>query len=364
MSRPKPVAASKPSATVKPAAVRAPSKKNATATKKVAAVAPFASTTTSTTPPKAALAPTAPAETLSNKLVLANSRDKHKVSDAIVDALTSAVAEVQTLTGVDIGTGFGDTVRALGSGTKKVGADNFSWHKSGRAVDLNQGLEWVIAKDSAGTSMYFRIYLEANDEGAKSIYAKTIGEDEKSNLHYNALGKQVTKKTLVDVTSILESYGFERIPAHSGWETSYNKREWWHYVKDDGLTWYQALNQIYTNDEIVTEMKKLVDDRHSDGGRLSREGFPPDTLKAIWDNRQVSRGKLHLSFSVGSDKDCANIPDDVAAVRSALTGLGIADDLSIAKMILDYEKSKDVASPSGTIVVGGATHRDIGAEMN
>ena len=142
-----------------------------------------------------------------NKLVQASDRDAHKVSDAIVGNLNAVVASVSALTGADIGKGFGDTSRPLDFGTKKVGADNFSWHKSGRAIDFDQSLKWVIAKAPSGKEMFFRLYLEANEAGAKSAYAKTLTKDDVPNLHSNALGANVTKKTLVDVTAILEENG-------------------------------------------------------------------------------------------------------------------------------------------------------------
>lgn len=296
-----------------------------------------------------------------NKFVKVNDRTDNTMSDAVVDELNKAVDEVKKLTGVDIGTGFGDTTRNLGQGTKKIGADNFSWHKSGRAVDFDQGLKWVIAKDPNGKDMYFRLYLQANEVGAASAYAKTFTAEEKGNLHYNAMGNNVTKKPVVDVTAILEKNGFSRIPAHKGWEKSYNKREWWHYVKDDGLTWYQALRQIYTEEQITVAMKKLVVDRHNSGGRLAREGFTPKALKAIWDNAAVTKGKLSLYFSVGSHRDCPNIPEDVAAAKAAMIKVGIAEG-DISTMISAYQVKKGSKKADGYMTVGGGTHGKLGAE--
>ncbi len=299
-----------------------------------------------------------------NKFVAVNDRTTNKISDAVVTPLNAAIDEVKNLTGVDIGTGFGDTTRGLGAGTQKVGADNFSWHKSGRAVDFNQALKWVIAKNPSGGDMYFRIYLEANEAGAASAYAKTFTDEEKKTLHSNGMGASVTKKPVVDVTAILDKNGFERIPAHDGWEKSYNKQEWWHYVKDDGLTWYAALRQIYTDDQIVTAMKKLVVDRHVNGGRLGRrEGFPAETLKAIWNNVAITKGKLSLFFSVGSNANCANIPEDVAAVKAALIGLGIAESADVSTMISAFQVKNGSAKGDGYMSVGGGTHGKIGAQM-
>lgn len=304
-----------------------------------------------------------PATDPPHTLVRVNERDTHTISDAVQGPLNDVVNEVLALTGIDIGVGFGDTTRNLAAGTSKDGADNFSWHKSGRAVDFNQGLRWVIAEDPSGDEMYFRLYLQANESGATSEYARTLTAEQAAELHHNALGNNVTQVTLIDVTAILAAHGFERIPAHAGWEDRYNRREWWHYVNDGGLTWYQALRQLYTDAQIVAAMKNLVGERHASGGRLGvREGFPGSVLRAIWDDTPVTIGRLSLYFSVGSDRNCPNLPEDVEAVRAALVSLGIADSPDIATMISAYQTSIS-GTVDGYITVGGGTHRRIGNSM-
>ena len=41
-----------------------------------------------------------------------------------------------------------------------------------------------------------------------------------------------------------ESNGFHRIPAWTGWQKHYNRREFWHYQFDEGLTWEAAMKQL------------------------------------------------------------------------------------------------------------------------
>lgn len=67
----------------------------------------------------------------------------------------------------------------------------------------------------------------------------------------------------IDLTAHLEAAGFERIPAHSGWQSSYNKTEWWHYqwaadkqstfqdeVELIGISEKQLKNAGYTDGEM------------------------------------------------------------------------------------------------------------------
>lgn len=41
-----------------------------------------------------------------------------------------------------------------------------------------------------------------------------------------------------------ESLGFHRVPAWTGRQKHYNRREFWHYQFDEGLTWQAAMEQI------------------------------------------------------------------------------------------------------------------------
>lgn len=206
-------------------------------------------------------------------------QNKHRASDAIVLDFRAAAKEVQDNTGIDLTKSPGDTVRNMAGRTSKPGADNFSWHKTGRAIDINQGHKWVITQDPAPDSMQFRIYLEK--KGSKeSNHTHTFSNKTPPNFHVNPFGKNIYKKTFIDVTAILIKYGFSRISAHDGWEKTQTKQEWWHYEKRDGKKMYQALRDIYSEQQIITEYSKLVTNEKS-LLRLHREGFPPDTLQKI-----------------------------------------------------------------------------------
>ncbi|MBT9558995.1 MAG: DUF4157 domain-containing protein [Myxococcales bacterium] len=205
----------------------------------------------------------------------------HRLSSAIHANFVAACAEIQTLTGADLTQGVGDSTRNLANATTKVGADNFSWHKTGRAVDLNQGLRWVIREDASGGSTFFRLYLArlatptaeagaapavappdagaaaAQDDAAVAPDPTSVRLPEGTEFHHNPYGRRVYTTTFVDVTAILEKHGLERIRAQNGWEDSYNRREWWHYQKTEGLTWYDALLQVYAQAELVRLLTSL-----------------------------------------------------------------------------------------------------------
>jgi hypothetical protein len=208
------------------------------------------------------------------------------VSSAIQQDLQNAINKVKQLSGVDLGVEFGDTSRDLAGTTTKKGADNISWHKTGRAVDIPQSKfnNGVIAKDESGDEMFFRIYLPYTNATAKE---SELPKNEKGYLkRWPTIDKGAFSRLLpqpnkwyVDVTAIFTEFGFTRIAAHTGWEKTQSKMEWWHYEKRDQLSMYQALRQIYTEDQIVQGYSGIY---KSNPGkyhqRLLREGFPETVL--------------------------------------------------------------------------------------
>lgn len=215
-----------------------------------------------------------------NELVKISSDTKstHKISNAIVENFESVITEVKNLTGQDLGEQPGDAHREMSSITTKVGADNFSWHKTGRAIDLQQGLNWLILKEDKDKSTYFRLYLKKTSQ-EDSKYDKTFTKSVPPTIHHNPYGDNIYKLAFIDVTQVLENNGFARIKAQKGWENKYDKREWWHYEKRDNLNMFQALTQIYTEQKIIESYKKLA----TQAGvlRMYREGFPIEVLEKM-----------------------------------------------------------------------------------
>jgi len=110
-------------------------------------------------------------------------------------------AEILERTGVDALAVLSDVLRQPSFTTSKPGVLQASWHKAGRAVDLNQGGPFVRVAEGNR----FRLYV------------------------YN-----------VDITTIFESHGWQRIPVQG--DTS----EWWHYEwHPDGIAWTSAMRQAW-----------------------------------------------------------------------------------------------------------------------
>jgi len=141
-----------------------------------------------------------------------------------------------------------------------------SWHKTGRALDLaleykvDGANQMVLVREDLGQQIYWRMYLRtAKQDGSQ-------GEPLKENpwLHwwhivpehepdaYDAGGKRlrIPDGYYADVTALAKRHGWERIACYAiegdyHWNTDSNGTEYWHYERTDGLSWWDAMLQIY-----------------------------------------------------------------------------------------------------------------------
>ncbi|MEK7854574.1 MAG: hypothetical protein AAB288_00665, partial [Acidobacteriota bacterium] len=138
-------------------------------------------------------------------------------------------------TGVDFLAVCGDVLRPTGFISNKDGVANRSWHKTGRAFDYDQTSKaLVIVSEISSGKQFFRTWLLCSDQSGK------FGV--KRNLRDYRGGS--TNSYVFDFTAAAEAVGFKRIPAWNGWQKNYNRREFWHYQYDEGLTWAVAMAQL------------------------------------------------------------------------------------------------------------------------
>jgi Tol biopolymer transport system component len=146
-----------------------------------------------------------------------------------------------------------------------------SWHKTGRALDLSleykvDGVnQMILTREDLGDQLYWRMYLHT------AVQDGTQGEPLKDNpwLHwwhivpehdpeaYDAGGKRqpIPGGYFADITAIAKRHGWERIACYAiegdyHWNTDSNATEYWHYERTDSMIWWDAMQQIYTPEEL------------------------------------------------------------------------------------------------------------------
>ena len=146
-----------------------------------------------------------------------------------------------------------------------------SWHKAGRALDLALELkvdgadQLLLVREDIGEDIFWRLYLRTSKQDG------TQGEPLRDNPWlrwwwivpsedpeaYEAGGKRlpIPSGYYVDLTALAKRHGWERIASYAiegdyHWLTDTNGTEYWHYERTDGLTWWQAMSQIYAQETL------------------------------------------------------------------------------------------------------------------
>lgn len=156
----------------------------------------------------------------------------------------------------------GEIFRPAGFVSRKDGVANRSWHKTGRAFDYDQTCpDLVIVANQIGNKQFFRTHLVCRDQAGKQGVKRSLRDYRGGSV--NAY--------VFDFTGAAEMQGFKRIPAWQGWQTYYNRREFWHYQFDEGLTWAAAMSQLSDspNDEQRTTIG-LNDRDQNTGGQVTQ----------------------------------------------------------------------------------------------
>lgn len=164
----------------------------------------------------------------------------------------------------------GDIYRSPDFVSSKDGVANRSWHKTGRAFDYDQDSnKLVLVSEIIGGKQFFRTYLRCSQQDGS--LGKILSVKDMRGYNVNAY--------LFDFTAVAESVGFRRIPAWNGWKTHYNRREFWHYQFDEGLSWDAAMLQLKGKSRPSAEQVVGLNDRGEDvrliQAKLSELGFLP-----------------------------------------------------------------------------------------
>jgi hypothetical protein len=156
----------------------------------------------------------------------------HRTAAAAFEKLR---VEVRDGSGIDFLAKLGDALRPANFISDKDGVANRSWHKTGRAFDYDQTSKaLVIVSEIKGGRQYFRTFLICAKQDGSQGHRRTVRDYRGGSV----------SGWLFDFTAEAEKLGFKRIPAWSGWQRNYNRREFWHYQLDEGLTWDAAMQQL------------------------------------------------------------------------------------------------------------------------
>ena len=181
------------------------------------------------------------------------------LSDAVDDSFRALRARVLQETGIDYLSVVGDTTRPMNH-IPRDGQSRRSYHVTGRAVDIDQGPlqqpgnQVVFVREDIGSVTYWRVFIKAKKQDG------TMGEPLREAPWELQVGTDtggqpaasVPAGFYVDFTTLAADYGWERVRAIYRWRSYYPDVEWWHFQRTDGLSWWDAMKQVYKEADIIS----------------------------------------------------------------------------------------------------------------
>jgi len=193
-----------------------------------------------------------------------------RVNDRVDDSYNALRAAVYERTGYDYLALISDATRRIDF--QRTLYSYFSWHKTGRAIDLRfelldevggQRLEWV--REDIGEEVYWRLLIKcAAQDGSQGEPLKMrpwrywwhiLPAADPEGYAQGGRFQPVPDGYYEDFTALARRLGWERIASYD--EEDYNWRrvnsnavEYWHYQRMDGLTWYEAMREIYPEERL------------------------------------------------------------------------------------------------------------------
>lgn len=92
-------------------------------------------------------------------------------------------------------------------------------------------------------------------------------------IYRNPYGRRLRAMSLIDVTKIFLSLGFNRIPRRG------TVAEWWHYEIVPSITWWQAMRQMYSYPTLRGVFRRHVSSGAVSRDYLIRKGVPRAVLQ-------------------------------------------------------------------------------------
>jgi TolB protein len=187
-----------------------------------------------------------------------------RLNDRVDDSYNALRDAVHERTGFDYMALLSDATRRLDY--QRSNYSVFSWHKTGRAFDLRfelldenggQRLEWL--REDIGEELYWRLLIKcAAQEGTQGEPLKIhpwqywwhiVRDADPEAYAQGGRYLPVPDGYYEDFTYLAERFGWERIASYDeedyNWRRDSNGVEYWHYQHMDGLTWYEAMQEIH-----------------------------------------------------------------------------------------------------------------------
>ena len=147
------------------------------------------------------------------------------------------------------------------------GEERRNWHMAGRAFSINRNLiagfppPIEVVREDLGVNTVWRVYVRVTDEAQDGQLGEPLRHmpwdfasrnqgDVEAYDQGGRLRTEMPQGYYVDLTQLVLDYGWERPPAGRDWRGNFNSINYWMFLKTDGLDWYNAMREIYTDAQL------------------------------------------------------------------------------------------------------------------
>ncbi len=192
--------------------------------------------------------------------------DQAVLSDRVNDSFNAMRAAVNTQAGWDFLGTLDDAFWSINR-PPQPGEERRNWLMTGRAFSITRNAivgfppPLEIVREDLGVDTYWRVYVRVSDDAQSGqlgeplralpwdFASRTSGDVEA----YDQGGKPrdaVPSGYYIDFTQLAEDYGWLRVPAGNDWRANSNTINFWLFEKTGGLSWFDAMRELYTQDQL------------------------------------------------------------------------------------------------------------------
>lgn len=148
-----------------------------------------------------------------------------------------------------------------------AGEERRNWYYTGRAFGITRNLiagfpqQIELVREDIGVDTYWRVFVRVSDDAAPGELGEPLRQMPWDMLSRNSgdvqayddggrLKTEIPSGYYIDFTQLAADYGWDRVPAGSDWRANVNGINYWLFEKTGGLSWYDAMLQLYSNSEL------------------------------------------------------------------------------------------------------------------
>lgn len=186
------------------------------------------------------------------------------LSDSVDQSFLALRSRIEAESGVDL---LGEVERMFVplNGAPQPGEHFEIWHRAGRAFDINGELALgfspilEIVRRDVQDETYWEVYVRTEQQdGSQGRPMTTVPWDFRSRFGENPvdydeggrLKNNIPTGYYVNLTTIARDYGWEPVPADRNWRTFYPGVRFWQFEKRDGLTFNEAMLELYDANQL------------------------------------------------------------------------------------------------------------------